>query len=323
MQNFSVEELCQKAIEQDKYALSQIISLYENPKAGTLKLKQKLEEYLFMQNQKPRAYIYGWTGSPGVGKSTLLGVLLTEALNQKKDCSFAVLAIDPSSYLSGGAFLGDRTRMRFPVYEKRIFFRSQASNLELGGLGSYTWPVAYILSYFFDYLFIETVGIGQSELEIRYLADEVILILQPFAGDKIQFLKAGIMEIPDIFILNKCDEEKLARESYQALVQSLSFVNEKNPLIFTVSAVTKRGIAELLENLFSKNKKPQQREKAYIYFFEKEIRRLFGELGIYALKEAKFKLNHPPKGFGKDLEEAKDLIKKILVSKALKIWEKI
>ena len=123
-----------------------------------------------------------------------------------------MLAVDPSSQVSGGALLGDRTRMRFPPDERRLFFRSQASESDLGGLGPSTFQVCRLLTRLFDCVMIETVGIGQSEADIRHLADRVYLVLQPLGGDEVQFLKAGIIEVPHAFILNKCDEPVVGDE---------------------------------------------------------------------------------------------------------------
>lgn len=162
-----------------------------------------------------------------------------------------MLAIDPSSHVSGGALLGDRTRVRFPVDEDRLFFRSQASAGELGGMSPSTFQVARLLHYLFDLVLIETVGIGQNEIEIQKLADRVYLVLQPFAGDQVQFLKAGIMEIPQVFILNKCDEKDAARRSYHALKTSLEFARpgESDIHIFQTSALTGQGIDDVCRDL--------------------------------------------------------------------------
>lgn len=206
-----------------------------------------------MQEEKRRGVFAGITGTPGAGKSTLIGAIGNRLMALNPNLRMAVLAIDPSSHVSGGSLLGDRTRVRFPVDEDRLFFRSQASSGELGGMSPATFQVARLLHYLFDLVLIETVGIGQNEIEIQKLADRVYLVLQPFAGDQVQFLKAGIMEIPHVFILNKCDEKDAARRSFHALKTSLEFARpgESDIRIFQTSAVSGIGIDDVCEDLLA------------------------------------------------------------------------
>jgi LAO/AO transport system kinase len=201
----------------------------------------------------------------------------------------AVLAVDPSSHVSGGSLLGDRTRVRFAVDQERLFFRSQASGGELGGMSPSTFQVARLLHYLFDLVLIETVGIGQNEIEIQKLADRVYLVMQPFAGDQVQFLKAGIMEIPQVFILNKCDEKDAARRSYHALKTSLEFARpgESDIRIFQTSAVTGQGIDEVCGDLLDfrasvKDAEALLREKESRYF-ARWVQEEYGRHGLRLL----------------------------------------
>jgi LAO/AO transport system kinase len=148
-------------------------------------------------------HVVGMTGPPGVGKSTLLCALVAEW--RRRGRTVAVLAVDPSSRRSGGALLGDRVRIAFDPADRGVFVRSTATGPRLGGLGPATRAAAQALASAFDVVVVETVGVGQSETEIADLADTVVVVLQPGSGDTIQFLKSGIMEIPDVVVVTKAD----------------------------------------------------------------------------------------------------------------------
>jgi LAO/AO transport system kinase len=196
--------------------------------------------------------------------------------------SVAVLAVDPASHISGGALLGDRTRTRFGN-DERAYFRSQSNASELGGLAPTTFQVSRLLQQLFDVVIVETVGIGQSELDVRYLADRVYLVLQPLGGDEIQFLKAGIIEIPDSFVLNKCDDPA-SNMSYYQLRSALSLArpfDDELPPIMRTSARTGEGIDELCEAMLAvvagpKRHTPAEREE---YFLQRWIGEEWGNVG--------------------------------------------
>lgn len=193
------------------------------------------------------SYLVGFTGAPGVGKSTLVGKLAK--LLDKMGKSVAVIAVDPSSPFTGGALLGDRIRMMGDVGEKQnVFIRSLGSRGEMGGLSEATNRVANILDAFGkEFIFIETVGTGQDEIEVTKLADTVIVALSPGMGDEIQTLKAGMMEIGDIFVLNKADQEGAA-----AIMSSLETAlawkvkpGERKPALVRTVAAKEEGIEDL------------------------------------------------------------------------------
>ena len=188
----------------------------------------------------PAATVIGITGTPGAGKSSLVARLVPRMLAES-DLSVAVLAVDhPVTYRAGIA--GDRTRTRFATGDKRAYFRSQSNAAELGA-GADHVQVSRLLKRLFDVVLVGTVGIGQNELDIRYLADHVYLVLQPLGGDEIQFLKAGIIEIPDSFILNKCDDPA-AGMSYYQLRSSLSLArpfDEDQPPVYQDQCAYRRG----------------------------------------------------------------------------------
>ncbi|MFO7259709.1 MAG: methylmalonyl Co-A mutase-associated GTPase MeaB [bacterium] len=189
-------------------ALARAISIVENGRPGAQALLQALHGRL------GRARRIGITGPPGAGKSTLVAALTT-ALRARGD-TVAVVAVDPSSPFTGGALLGDRIRMGEASLDPGVFIRSMASRGSLGGLALTTKEVADVLDAFgFDHVLIETVGVGQSELDIAAAADTTVVVLVPESGDSIQAMKAGLMEIADVFVINKADRpgaERLARE---------------------------------------------------------------------------------------------------------------
>ncbi len=239
--------LIQGALQLDKWSIAQLISLFEDtrPEAGLL--RHDVLAALQSASQTRCAAFIGLTGAPGAGKSSLIAALLPRLLAHPAKRSIAVLAIDPSSPLTGGAVLGDRTRVRLPSKEKRIFFRSQSSDQDLGGLSRKTFQVCRLLYWLFDLVLIETVGIGQSEISIRHAADRVYLLLSPLAGDELQFIKAGIMEIPDAFVLHKADAPE-ANTTYHTLQATLGLLRPKespSPTLHRTSIHTQQGLDEL------------------------------------------------------------------------------
>lgn len=287
-----------QALELKKWPLGKLISQYESHLPESALIRQAIHYYI---QQHPdqftrKAQIIGFTGTPGAGKSSLLAEVCKELLNQDTTISIAVLAIDPSSQSSGGSILGDRTRMHSGKREPRLFFRSQASNLELGGISSATFQACRLLRHIFDFIFIETVGIGQNEIDIQYLTDHSFLVMQPLAGDQIQFMKCGIMEIPDSFIVNKCDEEKLARTSYHMLRNSLKNAKliatdlsadtdeELRDNIFLTSALTHRGIRELADAIRGLTKTNHWFDTEQ-FFIKKSIQRHYGQFGLEIMQQ--------------------------------------
>ncbi len=284
--SLDLEETAERALELDKFSIARLITVFEDTRAETASERGRVLRHLDKSHPKHARFL-GFTGTPGAGKSTLIGELALRYVGRNPSKAAAVLAIDPSSHVSGGALLGDRTRVRFPVGENRLYFRSQASDLELGGVGRATFQVCRLLARIFDTVFVETVGIGQNEIEIQHVADRVYLVLQPLAGDQIQFMKAGIMEIPDVFILNKSDEADAAERSYHSLRASLAFVRpgEQSAPILRTSARTGLGLDELIAELESpatEAPRRSMREKE-IYYFEKWVRDEFGRKGLRKL----------------------------------------
>jgi LAO/AO transport system kinase len=193
-------------------------------------------------------HVIGLTGPPGAGKSTLLSQLL--AGWRARDRSVAVLAVDPSSKRSGGALLGDRARIDFDPGDRAVFIRSMAAGDRLGGLAPATRAAAHALAAAFDVVVIETVGVGQSETEVADVADTVAVVVQPGSGDALQFLKSGIMEIPDVLVVTKADLGQLAVRARRDLHAALRSLGARETAVVAVSAVPPAaGVEELLDAL--------------------------------------------------------------------------
>jgi GTPase len=195
-------------------------------------------------------HIVGVTGPPGAGKSTLLSALLREW--RGRELGVAVLAVDPSSKRSGGALLGDRARIEHDPADRGVFIRSMAAGERLGGLAPATRAAAQALANAFDVVVIETVGVGQSETDVAEAADTVAVIVQPGSGDALQFLKAGIMEVPDILVITKADLGNLARRAEHDLQAALGALGAKGTPVLAVSALPPaRGVDALADALAS------------------------------------------------------------------------
>jgi len=194
----TAQELTERVLAGDKRALARAISLVEDDDPEGWELVRQIYPHT------GKAAVVGFTGPPGVGKSTLIGALVAHARNAKRDV--AVLSIDPSSPFTEGALLGDRIRLTDHFLDSGVFIRSMATRGSLGGLSEATLQAALLMDASGkDDVFLETVGIGQAEVDIIDHADTVVLVLMPGAGDSIQALKAGVMEIPDVIVVNKAD----------------------------------------------------------------------------------------------------------------------
>ncbi|HYZ81285.1 MAG TPA: GTP-binding protein [Solirubrobacteraceae bacterium] len=193
-------------------------------------------------------FIVGITGPPGVGKSSLLSRLVTAWRADAR--SVAVLAVDPSSRRSGGSLLGDRARIERDPADHAVFIRSTAAGDRLGGLAPATRAAASALAVAFDVVVIETVGVGQSETEVADVADTVAVVVQPGSGDVLQFLKSGIMEIPDVLVVTKADLGKVATRAYTDLQAALRSLDAADTAVVSVSSVAPPvGIDDLVDAL--------------------------------------------------------------------------
>ncbi len=223
-------------------AVARVISLVENEVEGYQSFLESLS--------LPPVPVIGVTGPPGAGKSTLTDALIGELVG----CGFsvAVLCVDPSSPFNLGALLGDRIRMSDWYNHPRVFIRSLATRGSLGGLHPRIIEITDVLKAArFDYVIVETVGVGQSEIEIAGLADTTVVVLVPEAGDEVQAMKAGLMEIADIFVVNKADRPEadlFVRNLRAMLSPPFNSRHQDTPVLKTV-ATAKQGTAELFERI--------------------------------------------------------------------------
>ncbi|MVT06915.1 methylmalonyl Co-A mutase-associated GTPase MeaB [Chitinophaga tropicalis] len=223
----------------DIKALARCISLTENEAVG---YEQLLESLPPVEGTR----VIGVTGPPGAGKSTLVNALIGFLLDRQK--RIAIIAVDPSSPFNYGALLGDRIRMAQHFNDPNVFIRSMASRGALGGLSPKIIEVSDLVKAAgFDYLFIETVGVGQSEVEIAGVADTTIVVVVPEAGDEIQTMKAGLMEIADIFVVNKADRDNA--DEFVKNLRLLAHTRQKEtweiPVLKTI-ATKEEGLAALV-----------------------------------------------------------------------------
>jgi LAO/AO transport system kinase len=236
-------DLVEPLLEGDKRALARAISLVEDDDP---------EGWALVREVYPKtgqAAVVGFTGPPGVGKSTLIGRLVTHARKHERDV--AVLSIDPSSPFTQGALLGDRIRLTEHFLDPGVFIRSMASRGSLGGLSEATLQAALLMDASGkDEVYLETVGVGQAEVDIIDHADTVVLALMPGSGDSIQALKAGVMEIPDVIVVNKADHpltDTMVREIRSVL--SLGPKTTWRVPIVRTRAATGEGVEELAERI--------------------------------------------------------------------------
>jgi len=243
-------ELAARLSQRDLSAAPAVLNLVESRTADA-----RAETAKLLSASAPAAlggeapgHVVGVTGPPGVGKSSLLSRLV--AAWRVRERSVAVLAVDPSSRTSGGSLLGDRARIEVDPRDGEVFIRSTAAAGRLGGLAPATRAAAGALALAFDVVVIETVGVGQSETEVADVADTVAVVVQPGSGDVLQFLKAGIMEVPDVLVVTKADLGRVATRAVSDLRAALRALGTGDTAVLSVSsAAPPSGIDELVEAL--------------------------------------------------------------------------
>ncbi|NJE53718.1 methylmalonyl Co-A mutase-associated GTPase MeaB [Thermococcus sp. 21S9] len=241
----TLEPLIQSALSGDKKAIARLITLVENDEEKAREIIRRIYPHT------GKAYVVGITGPPGSGKSTLLDKLIKLARDEGH--RVGVIAIDPTSPFTGGALLGDRLRMQRHSTDPGVFIRSMATRGSLGGLAKATNDAVKVLDASgYDLIFVETVGVGQIEVDIVKTADTVVLVTVPGLGDEVQAIKAGLMEVADIFAINKADREG-TEMVYLELKMALEFERDKwrqigwEPPIVETTAFTLKGVRPLWE----------------------------------------------------------------------------
>ncbi len=241
---YNIDTLIDKFKQKDKIALAKLITLIENEP------ERAHEIFKHFEGQSHDSYIIGITGSPGVGKSTLTGEISKKLLEDGK--SVGIICVDPTSPFSGGAFLGDRVRMTDISLHPNVFLRSLASRGYKGGISRAVFDISLLYeAYGMDVIIIETVGVGQAEFDIYNLAYSVVVVLVPGYGDAIQMQKAGIIEIGDMYNINKKDlgGEDIAVQ-IEMMLDDTIFQSGWRPPVSMTDAIAGEGIEELIQNIW-------------------------------------------------------------------------
>jgi len=254
-----VTKLINRMLAGQKNSLAQLISLAENDSPDLPEIIKMLSPRL------GKAYCVGVTGPPGGGKSTLVDKLTTTI--RSKGLSVGIIAVDPSSPISGGAILGDRIRMDHHYLDEGVFIRSMATRGSHGGLSkAVAYTVNLLDAFGKDIIIVETVGVGQTELSIKQIADVLVLVLVPEFGDAIQVMKAGLIEVADIIVVNKADHhgaESLVNELRATLIPNRK---EGEQLIVTTQAINDIGIEELYQAIDQHRKNREFTERGPVRF---------------------------------------------------------
>ncbi len=279
-------------LARDRNAVAPALNLADDQRSGERALARELLAALEARVLLGAAPRLGLTGAPGAGKSTLLDALVRA--HRARGETVGIVAVDPSSRRSGGALLGDRVRVRSAASDPGVFFRSLAARESLGGLADVARAAVTVLAAAFDVVIVETVGVGQSESHVADLVDTLVFVAQPAAGDTVQFLKAGILELPDVFAVNKADLGALAERTARELESALALGEKPSegwiPPVVLVSARDGTGIAALEEaiarhraQLAASGALAARRRRGRDAWLREALARRYGSYGLAAI----------------------------------------
>ena len=275
----------------DRLALAKALNLLDDRRPAARQCAAAFLDALPTEKLDSGGHLIGITGPPGAGKSSLTAALIQ--VWRRRGLKVAILAVDPSSPITGGALLGDRLRMHASGADREVFIRSLACRGELGGLSAEVWPMSLAMLAAFDIVLVETVGVGQKEIDVSKMTDTTCFVAQPASGDSIQFLKAGIMEIPHVIVVNKEDIGMAARKTLSELRNTLR--RQMDPEGWQVpalsaSAALGSGIEQLAdaldshrEWLLARGQFTARRQRCQAEWLVKHLREEFGRYGINRL----------------------------------------
>jgi len=283
-------ELVEGLLARDRRCIAHALNLVDDGRRASRQQALEILDSLHASGAGNAAFRLGVTGAPGAGKSTLLDALVRKLRSRGQ--RVGVIAVDPSSRRSGGALLGDRLRMRSAADDDGVFVRSMAARDRLGGLADGSYASVAILACAFDWVIVESVGVGQSESDIAEIVDTLTFVAQPDSGDLLQFMKAGILEWPDIFVVNKADLGAAARRAAQELRAGLGLSAQhdedwQTPVLLC-SARDGVGIDPLVDALTAHRehleKRPgglgAHRRRSHLAFLRDAIARRYGTHGL-------------------------------------------
>ena len=289
----AIVALAARVVARDRAAVAEALNLTEDRRASSRVALVALIRALRASGAIERALRVGVTGPPGVGKSTLVSAMTRALRGAEPARTVGVLAVDPSSLRSGGALLGDRTRIAPDPNDAGVFVRSLATAGELGGIARSVPLGALVLSAAYDVAIVETVGVGQTETDVGHAVDAVVFVVQPGSGDALQFLKAGIMELPDVVVVNKADHVELARRASAELRAALASLARAGigardgTSVLLTSAIDGTGVAELVAaldekraSLASSGELATRRRAGAIAWALRAFVRRYGEAGV-------------------------------------------
>lgn len=292
------EALASAVCAGDRSALAAALNLLDDRRDAARQCASSLLQTLARLSDPAAARLVGMTGPPGVGKSSLTAALIRYW--RSEGLRVGVLAVDPSSPISGGALLGDRLRMQVNADDEGVFIRSLSSRGEFGGLSAQVWPMSCVMLAAFDAVVVETVGVGQREVDVANLCDTTCFVAQPGSGDSVQFIKAGVLEVPHIVVVNKADMGEVATRTLSEMQGSM---HREHPdgdwevRILATSATRGTGVDELAQviearhaDLVSGERLEARRRGYHAQWLVTRVTQEFGQYGLQRLGGAQHAL---------------------------------